>query len=405
MLAYFDCFSGISGDMTLGALVDLGVPVTWLEDSLRSMPLSGFRLVSRTAVRGGMQVHRLEVRVSEGRVSRTFADIRSLIESAALNDDIKKFSLDVFKRIAVAESAIHGCSVETVHFHEVGGTDALVDIIGTALCREYLNIDKVVASPLPLGSGPVTCRHGVLPVPAPATLAILKGIPVYDGGIREELVTPTGAALISAMTQVFKPLPLMTIRRIGYGAGSRKFDMRPNVLRVICGEEDPAADGLERDSVVMVESNIDDMNPEIYGYLMERLFADGALDVWWVPVQMKKNRPGTMLQVLCQKDAAQHIISRVLSETTTLGVRQYDVQRTMLDRKSVRIRTRFGTIAAKRITGVDGSQTVVPEHDDCRAIAISENIPLKHVYDVLTEEIRALSDPKSDMGQGRKNDP
>ena len=388
MLAYFDCFSGISGDMTLGALVDLGVPVAWLEEELRRLPLSGFRLESTTAARGALRVHRLAVHIAAEKQSRTFADIRECIERAPFDDDVKGFSLEAFTRLAEAEAHIHGCRPEEVHFHEVGGTDALVDVIGTALCRKYLGIREVVVSPLPLGGGTVVCRHGVLPVPAPATLAILKDVPVYDNGEDGELVTPTGAALAVTLAAAFGPLPPLLLRRVGYGAGSRDTSSRPNVLRVILGERSDAADALRHDSAVMVETNIDDMNPEIFGYLMERLFADGALDVWWVPVQMKKNRPGTLLQVLCRHDRRQAVISRILSETTTLGVRHYEVRRTLLQRREVRAKTRLGEIAAKEIRTVDGQTVLVPEYESCRRVALAENIPLKHAYDMLIEEMR-----------------
>ena len=258
MIAYFDCFSGISGDMTLGAFIDLGVPVKWLKESLEKIPLSGFDLSVATVSRNGIQAKRVDVRVVDDVKSRDYAEIISIIENSYLSLNIKQKSLDIFEKIADAESAIHGCPKENVHFHEVGGVDALVDIVGTALCVDYLGISRVVSSMIPLGRGFVSCQHGTLPVPAPATLGILKGVPVYGTQIPQELVTPTGAAIIVALAESFEEIPEMIIDKAGYGAGKRELEPMPNLLRIITGK----AFTHQKDTITVVETCIDDMNPE-----------------------------------------------------------------------------------------------------------------------------------------------
>ena len=316
---HLDCFSGISGDMTLGALIDLGIDAQWLTGKLRGLPLDGFELTPRTVFRNGIRALQVSVEADEEKAHRHYAQIRELIESADLPEAAKGMSLSIFARIAVAESTIHGCDLERVHFHEVGGIDAMVDIIGASLCLDRLGVTSVSATPLPMGSGFVNCRHGVLPVPAPATAAILQGIPVYGTDTGHEMVTPTGAAIVAEAASQFGPMPAMVVEKIGYGAGRRVFDDRPNLLRGLLGKVDIDDGALSSDTVCVVETNVDDMNPEIFGYLMEKLFDDGALDVWWVPVQMKKNRPGTLVQVLCPPDRRSAVTRRLLGETTSLG--------------------------------------------------------------------------------------
>ncbi len=393
MLAYFDCFAGISGDMTLGALIDLGVPLDWLKDQLTCIPLVNFDLALTSVQRNGMHGTLVDVEVTDDKSSRNFSQIRSMIEDSPLTDAVKSASLKVFQRLAQAEAHIHGCSPEQVHFHEVGGIDAIVDIVGTALGLEYLGIKKITASPLPLGKGFVTCRHGKLPVPAPATLGILKGIPVYGTEIPYELVTPTGAAIIASVAQSFGALPDMIVQAIGYGAGRRDLAERPNLLRIIAGSESPAApeakEALLEDQIEIVETSIDDMNPELFGHLMDRLFEDGALDVYWIPIHMKKNRPGTMLQVLCKNERRDNLIHRILTETTTLGVRYYPSRRRLLVREAVEVKTSYGVITVKRIKDPQGNIRIIPEYEICRNIAIKRNIPLRIVYETLLRETAA----------------
>jgi len=390
MLAYFDCFSGISGDMTLGALIDLGVPVPWLKEQLSRLPLTGFDVAVAPVSRHGIRAASVQVDISNDQSSRNYSDIRSLIENCPLPEAVKSTSLNIFKRLAEAEARIHDCPPDQVHFHEVGGVDAIVDVVGTALGLNYLGVKKILASPIPLGKGFVTCSHGKLPVPAPATLGILEGVPVYGTEIPYELVTPTGAAIIRSLAQRFEPIPEMVIARIGYGAGQRDIEDRPNLLRLILSA-DPVTSvdldgGLQEDRVCIVETCIDDMNPELFGHLMDRLFADGALDVYWIPVYMKKNRPGTMLQVICKEDGKTTVIDRILSETTTLGVRYYGACRRLLWRDQLEVETRFGTIPIKRVKDPRGNLRHVPEYEVCRKIALEKNIPLRTVFDTVARE-------------------
>jgi len=400
MLAYFDCFAGISGDMTLGALIDLGVPLDWLKDQLKSIPLTNFDLALTSVHRNGIHAARVEVEASDDKTSRNFSQIRSMVEGSPLADSVKSTSLQVFRKLAQAEAHIHSCSLEQVHFHEVGGTDAIVDIVGTALGLEYMGIKKIIASPLPLGKGFVACRHGKLPVPAPATLGILEGVPVYGTEIPHELVTPTGAAIVASVAQGFGALPDMIVHAIGYGAGQRELLERPNLLRIITGSESRTApetsEALQEDQIEIVETNIDDMNPELFGHLMDRLFEDGALDVYWIPIYMKKNRPGTMLQVLCRNERRDILIHRILSESTTLGVRYYPIRRRLLERESVEVKTTYGVIAVKRIKDPQGNIRIIPEYEVCRKIAFEQNVPLRIVYETVARETISCSLTKAD---------
>ena len=390
MLAYFDCFSGISGDMTLGAFIDLGVPVEWLKDSIRKIPLTGFDLSATSIARNGIQAKRVLVQIQDGVKARDYAEIKTLIKNSPFSADVKDRSLGIFERLAEAEAGIHRCPKEKVHFHEVGGVDSIVDIIGTALCMEHLGIEKVIASKIPLGTGFVSCRHGTLPVPAPATIAILRGIPVYGSGIQHELVTPTGAAILAELCESFEEIPDMIVAKIGYGAGERDLKSIPNLLRIITGTINDVQKvhqaGYLKDTIEVVETCIDDMNPEIFGFVMDRLFADGALDVYWMPVFMKKNRPGTMIHVLCHRNRRETIIHRILSETTSLGLRYYDAQRRLLPREHVHIQTPYGSLQVKRITNPDGSTRIVPEYEVCKKIALEKKIPIRIVYDAITKE-------------------
>jgi len=385
--AYFDCFSGVSGDMVLGALVDLGVPPEWLNSQLVRLPLSGFDIESRQVMRSGIQGTQVTVAVQETHHHRDFGHIRDLIRHSDLSEAVKADSLAVFQILARAEAKIHGCDPEQVHFHEVGAMDAIVDIVGACLAKAYLGIETIIASPLPLGHGFVTCAHGTLPVPAPAVLEVLKGVPVYSGNQDKELVTPTGAALLVALAERFESLPLMQVQRIGYGAGTHELKAQPNLLRVMLGTLDLGQStdipGAGSEKLVMVETNIDDMNPEIFGFLMEQLFIDGALDVSWVPVQMKKNRPGTLVQVLCEPDKQGAITARILAETTSLGVRFYEVRRVTLKREAVEIETPLGVVAAKKVIDGEGAGRISPEFESCKQIAREQGLPIRRVYEAV----------------------
>jgi len=381
--AYFDCFSGVSGDMILGALAHLGVPGDFIDDSIGQLLPGEFRLKVGASERMNIHGFRAEVIVKNKGKSRNYKQIRGLIGESKLSERVKTTSLKIFSRLAEVEAAIHGCAAEDVHFHELGGVDAIVDIVGASLGMEWLAIEKTVASEIPVGRGFIDCAHGRLPVPAPATVALLKGVPVYGTQVSSELVTPTGAAIVTSLAEDFGPMPGMQISEVGYGVGAAKLKEWPNLLRVVIGECETVS---EKDQVQVVETNIDDMNPEIFGFVMERLFEDGALDVIWIPIFMKKNRPGTMIQVLCDKGRREKVIERILSETTATGVRHYSVERRKLLRRVKEATTNFGKVQVKEISGPMG-RVVVPEYEDCKRIALKEKIPLKRVYELISREI------------------
>ncbi|MBU0972175.1 MAG: nickel pincer cofactor biosynthesis protein LarC, partial [Proteobacteria bacterium] len=349
MILYLDLFSGISGDMTLGALVDLGVPLEWLEQKL-SPVLNGFSLRKEVVYKHHLRALNLFVDVTDPNSARTYLDIRALITDADLPDPVKKNSLAAFERIARAESRIHGRKIETVHFHEIGGIDSLVDIIGSFLSVDYLGVSTIVASKIPLGSGFVDCAHGRIPVPVPATLAILEGLPVTGSDATTEIVTPTGAALVATLASDFGPMPEMEIARIGYGAGKRETGSSlPNLLRMVLGK--PVAvekknDGdpkfqigslidpdtpLHPERVFVAKTNVDDMNPEILGFVMDLLLEKGALDVTFAPVHMKKNRPGTLIEMICRGKDLEGLSRVILTQTTAIGLRYHPCDRVVLE--------------------------------------------------------------------------
>lgn len=387
MQLYFDCFSGISGDMVLGAFIDLGVPVKWLQQMLSQMPLTGFDISSESIQRMGIHAQQAKVVEHDTTTHRHYGDILALIDGSSLPERVKKISKNIFHKLAVAEAGIHHEKIEEVHFHEVGGIDAIVDIVGAALCMDYLDVEKAMASSIPLGRGFVTCRHGTIPIPAPATVAILQGVPTYGTEIPYELVTPTGAAIITTLAESFGPMPEMVLGKSGYGAGQRDLENRPNLLRIISGNLPVSLKGYLQDEIVLVETSIDDMNPELFGFVMNRLFEDGALDVYWIPIYMKKNRPGTMVQVLCREEHLDVIVNRILSETTSIGVRYYSARRHILSREYRNINTSYGEIQVKCITYPDGRTRYVPEYDICQKIALQENIPIQTVYETIQREI------------------
>ncbi|MEE8074033.1 MAG: nickel pincer cofactor biosynthesis protein LarC [Candidatus Binatia bacterium] len=377
-IAYFDLISGISGDMTVGALLHLGLPREKLERELKKLRGLRYRLEVGKKFVNGIRATRFRVRTKEGGAGRSWKKIRELIQKSSLGSDVKERGIAIFSRLAEAEGRIHGVSPERVHFHEVGAVDSIVDIMAAAIGTHYFNIDSFVFSRVPLGRGVVPSRHGALPVPAPATLELLKGFSVQWTNLDAETITPTGAAILSALASRVGDMPRMTIEKIGYGAGEREFPDRPNLLRVLLGEKSPA---WGHDEMVVLETNIDDMNPEIYDYVLDRLFAAGARDVSLSPIQMKKNRPGTMLRIISEPSTRDKLAEIVFKETSTIGIRYYPVNRMILKRVPLRLKTRFGTVGVKMIEEPDGEKRAIPEYDEMKKLAEVKRVPIKRLYD------------------------
>jgi pyridinium-3,5-bisthiocarboxylic acid mononucleotide nickel chelatase len=377
-IAYFDCFSGVSGDMILGALVDAGLELSELETELGRLPIRGFSIQAEKTTRRGIAGTKVNVATEESHVQRHLQDINDIVDRSALSDDIKRSSKRVFDDLAGIEARIHHRSVDEVHFHEISGLDSIVDVVGSLVGLKKLGVEAVYASKIHVGTGLVECRHGTLPVPAPATLELLKGVPVYSKGIESELATPTGVAILKNISRGFGPMPEMTVDKVGYGAGSRELEI-PNLLRVCIGEA--CFERYGSDEAVLIETNIDDMNPEFFGHISEQLLAKGALDVYMTPIYMKKNRPATLLSVLTAKEKLDGILSSVFSETTTLGVRIHSVDRRVLARETISVKTSLGDVRVK-VGRIGGEvKTVSPEYEDCREIAARRGIPLKDVYE------------------------
>lgn len=376
-IAYFDCFAGISGDMTLGALLDVGADEARFRQELAKLTSVNFDLEITKVVKKGIEATDVHVITGHEHHHRHLNDIKEIINSSAITPAAKARALDVFQRLAVAEGAVHGHSPEEVHFHEVGAVDAIVDIVGASILMDLLGVEKVYASPLPMGHGFVEAAHGTIPLPAPATVEILKGVPVYDAGIEGELVTPTGAAIVRSLTSDFGPMPTMKVESVGYGAGKSEFPF-PNTLRVFIGEAESAQ--LPGDRVSIIETNIDDMNPEFYDSVFEKLFKAGALDVYLTPIQMKKNRPATLLSVICPPEKVDELSRIVLANTTSFGLRISDAARRCLDRKWETVSTKYGDIRVK-IGLMDGQPiTASPEYEDCKKAAEAHGVPVKQVY-------------------------
>ena len=380
--AYFDCFSGISGDMVLGALVDAGADLRAIETDLRKLGLEAWDISAAKVKRGQIYATQVKVATTEAHHHRGLSVILQRIDKAKLAPRAAERAHKIFTRLAEAEAKVHRMPLEKVHFHEVGAVDSIVDIVGAAIGFELLGIDEFACSALDVGAGQVKTEHGVLPVPAPATAELLKGAPMFTSGIAKELVTPTGAAIATTLAARYAEIPEMTLRAIGYGAGSADLKEKANVLRILIGENEVAEAGEHWDApVTVIETNVDDMSPQIYGYFVERALAAGALDIFSSPVQMKKNRPGLLVTMLSEPDNVSRLIDLIFRETTTIGVRAYDVRRKTLARESVIVETRFGEIRMK-ISRMNGSVlNATPEYEDCQRIAAQKNIPLKHVLE------------------------
>ncbi|MBN2126474.1 MAG: nickel pincer cofactor biosynthesis protein LarC [Deltaproteobacteria bacterium] len=380
--AYLDCFSGVSGDMFLGALIDAGLPFEVLEGALAALPLEGYRLRIRREEKSHLFGTRFLVDVDRSRqVPRGLREIEEILSRADLNPAVRRKSLSVFEAIALEEGRIHDRPPDRVHFHEVGAVDSIIDVVGAAFGLDWLGVGSLFCSPLPLGSGFVETAHGRIPVPAPATVALLKGIPQYGTGLGEELVTPTGAALVRVLASSFGPMPPMRVQNVGYGVGSRDLPDRPNLLRIMIGD---AGEEEGTETLVLLEANLDDTPPEWLGFLMERLLAAGALDVVFCPVQMKKNRPGVLVQVLANPHLRDELMDIVFRETTTTGIRFRYSQRRILDRVEMEVDSPWGQIRVKGIRRPDGTLFLSPEYEACRKIADEKDVPLKDVYSWVT---------------------
>jgi uncharacterized protein (TIGR00299 family) protein len=433
-IAYLECFSGMSGDMFLGALVDAGISPGVLEETVAALGVEAKLEISRV-IRSGVSATKVDVWIEgekdlpreqylaqqqanvarapstahshhehgepshshPGEISRTGApaphkhahehshgrgltEIRELIGNASISSSAKKTAIAIFEALGAAEAKIHATPVESIHFHEVGAVDAIVDIVCAAVGAEALGVDEIISSPLNVGGGTVNCAHGTFPVPAPATVELLKDAPVYSSGIQAELVTPTGAAIVKTLARRFASFPEMKIEKSGYGAGSRDFLGHPNVVRLTIGEAaSTLAAKTASDTVTVLEANLDDLNPQVFGYVMDRLLEEGALDAFGMPVQMKKNRPGTLLTVLCKPEHASKLTQLIFAETTTLGIRRREEARQTLARRWENVRTEWGEVRIK-IASMNGTTTnYAPEYEDCRRIAAEHRVPLKTV--------------------------
>ena len=379
---YFDCFSGISGDMILGSLVDLGVDVKLIRKELKKINLKGYKLTSHQVKRNGIMGTKVYVvidpSIQKRNQARSFTDIKKLIVKSSLSENVKTDSIEIFRRIGTVEAKIHGTSLDKIHFHEIGAIDSIVDIVGGAICMSLLSIDIVFSSALNTGEGLINCEHGTIPIPAPATLKLLEGIPCYSSGTKNELTTPTGAAFIGYYGSKFGSLPKMNIMKSGYGAGSHEIKEIPNLLRVVLGEVLMPSKII---TMKVIETNIDDMNPEFYDHIMSQLLIAGAADVFLTAVHMKKNRPGTLLTTVVSNDKFHSIVQIILEETSTFGIRHYDVVRTELKRENKLIKTPFGKVRIKIGTFAGSRLTVSPEYEDCKKLALKKGIPVKRVYE------------------------
>jgi len=384
--AFFDCFAGISGDMTLGALIDLGLPVAELQEMLNLLGLGDLKLATRRVVKDHLSgVHlKTELRFRTPQPTRSYREICGLIGAAPLAPGVRTRSLKMFRLLGEVEARIHGQPLEEVHFHELGALDTILDIVGVAYGVERLGIIRVFCSPLPMGWGMIAGAHGRLPNPAPATLELLQGLPIYGTDLPGELVTPTGAAILQGLEAVPQPCPPMKLTRVGYGAGTRELPGHPNLLRVYLGEPLPQAPGL-RERVLVLETHIDDMNPELYEPLMAGLFAAGALDVALAPIQMKKNRPGVRLTVVAPPAAREGLLERVFLDSTTLGVRVMEVERVAARRWQETVETPYGPLLVK-VMEYGGRRRVLPEYEACRQLAEAHGLPLIEVYRLVPRE-------------------
>ena len=376
-IGYFDCFSGISGDMTLGALVDAGVDPRAIRTAVASLGLP-CELTFETVRRGGFRASYAKVATPPEHVHRHLHHIEALIDKSTLTPRQNDLARRIFRKLGEAEAAVHGIDIQKIHFHEVGAVDSIVDIVGAAVGLDVLGVERFEASPVPPGRGWVKAAHGKMPLPAPGTAELLKGVPLADSDVEMELTTPTGAAILTTVAERFGPLPAMTIETIGLGAGTRELPGQANILRLFVGNADLPADG---DRVWVLETNLDDLPGEIVGYTTTQLMSAGALDAFVTPIQMKKNRPGVMVTVLCEEARVPALETILFRETTTLGIRRYPVSRHKLKRRATEVTTPFGPIQGKLGWRDDRPPTFSPEHDDCARAAAEHGVALRAVYE------------------------
>lgn len=382
---YFDCFSGISGDMTVAALLDLGVPSDYLITNLEKLQIRDeYDIKITKTIKNGIEATDFDVILlnhhhQEEHHGRNLFDIEGLIDNSSLNENIKNLSKGIFRLLAEAEARVHGRGIYEVHFHEVGAVDSIIDIVGTAICIDYINPDKIISSHINTGRGFVKCHHGTIPVPAPATLNILKDVPIYSDDRNFELTTPTGAAIIKSLSSEFKNSFNLKVKNVGYGCGKRDTEI-PNVLRVILSEDDFAEN-------CILEATIDDMNPQIYGYLMDKLFEAGAKDVYLTPVYMKKNRPGIVITVTSPVKLEEKIKEIIFKESTTIGIRKFNIEREELTKEIRVLKTKYGDIRCKLSSYKDHVVNTSLEYEDMREAAAAFDIPLKDLYKELRVDI------------------
>ena len=380
---YFDCFAGASGDMILGASIAAGVEPEVFKQQLSLLGVEGYSIDFETVDRSGISATYARVQTAHEHAHRHLSDILKIIYESRLSDGVKALAARIFSRLAEAEARIHNQPVEKVHFHEVGAFDAIIDVVGAAICFELLGIERFVSSPLHVGSGTVDMDHGRFPVPPPAVAELLKGVPFYSTDIVGELVTPTGAAIITTVCTDYGPIPRMKLDQTGYGAGTREYKKFPNALRILVGEESPSAvtppAGSEDQRLWMIETNMDDISPQILGHVMERAFELGALDCYFTSVQMKKSRPGVLLSILCDAAERPALSELLFAETTTLGIRAYEVERRALQRQIVTVETQYGPIDVK-VAQLNGHIVKeMPEYEQCRLAAREAKVPLRDV--------------------------
>ena len=376
---HFDCFSGISGDMTLGALIDAGVDAGVIRSAIESLRLP-IELEVNKIRKGGFAATEVRVNAPEEDTHRHLPDVEEILGRGSLTERQRTLALRIFRRLAEAEATAHGMPLEKVHFHEVGALDSIADITGAAVALDVLGPERVTSRSVPTGSGTVKCAHGLMPIPAPGTAALLKGVPIASSPIKAELTTPTGAAILTTVVQEWVESPAMTIERIGHGAGRREFIEQPNLLRVFVGEAVAVANPEERDAVWVLETNLDDVPAEVIGYCFDALFAAGALDVFSTPIQMKKNRPGALVSVLAPEATLPALEAILFRETATLGIRRYPVQRSKLRREAITVQTPWGPVRGKRGWREGGPVVFSPEYEDCARVAREHGVPLREVY-------------------------